>query len=160
MRQGRKASTLVTGFEAFLLTPEFLSEELKRICATSSSGNWYFTLSPNMMLSCDYYSISCPRKGKCNGSTRTRETNQARHGSFDVSRSTKTVDRDLWYLRQKEMMGWPSQPNQHGIWIYGKEFNMLLNPLYTSFLVNNMTDWVLKWKPQYAYYFGMKITQT
>ncbi|KIJ34908.1 hypothetical protein M422DRAFT_34849 [Sphaerobolus stellatus SS14] len=37
VRQGRKASTLVTGFETFLISPEFLSDELKRICATSTS---------------------------------------------------------------------------------------------------------------------------
>jgi len=37
IRQGRKASTLITGCETFFITPEFLSEELKRICATSTS---------------------------------------------------------------------------------------------------------------------------
>ena len=38
VRQGRKASTLVTGCEAFFISPDFMSEELKRICATSTSG--------------------------------------------------------------------------------------------------------------------------
>ncbi|KAF8591696.1 hypothetical protein K439DRAFT_1401788 [Ramaria rubella] len=37
VRQGRKASTLVTGHETFFITSEFLGEELKRICATSTS---------------------------------------------------------------------------------------------------------------------------
>lgn len=40
VRQGRKASTLITGFETFFITPEFLGEELKRICATSTSGEF------------------------------------------------------------------------------------------------------------------------
>ncbi|KAF8519390.1 hypothetical protein BU17DRAFT_90099 [Hysterangium stoloniferum] len=37
VRQGKKASTLITGFEPFLISADFLSEELKRICATSTS---------------------------------------------------------------------------------------------------------------------------
>lgn len=38
IRQGRKASTLVTNFEPFLVTAEFLAEELRRICASATSG--------------------------------------------------------------------------------------------------------------------------
>ncbi|KAF8491966.1 hypothetical protein JB92DRAFT_2752438 [Gautieria morchelliformis] len=37
VRQGRKASTLVTGCETFFVSPEFMGDELKRICATSTS---------------------------------------------------------------------------------------------------------------------------
>ncbi|KAI0935165.1 hypothetical protein AcW1_005169 [Taiwanofungus camphoratus] len=37
IRQGRKASTLVTGFEPFFLGADDLAEELRRICASSTS---------------------------------------------------------------------------------------------------------------------------
>jgi translation initiation factor 2D len=36
-RQGRKAVTLITDFEPYLLTAEFLAEELRRICASAAS---------------------------------------------------------------------------------------------------------------------------
>jgi len=38
IRQGRKASTLITGFESFFLEAVDLSEELKTICASATSG--------------------------------------------------------------------------------------------------------------------------
>jgi len=37
IRQGRKASTLITNFEPYLLTADFLAEELRRICASATS---------------------------------------------------------------------------------------------------------------------------
>ncbi|KAH9837816.1 eukaryotic translation initiation factor SUI1 family protein [Rhodofomes roseus] len=39
IRQGRKACTLVTGFEPYSLSAEDLAEELRRICASSTSVN-------------------------------------------------------------------------------------------------------------------------
>jgi translation initiation factor 2D len=38
IRQGRKASTLITNFEPYLLNADFLAEELRRICASATSG--------------------------------------------------------------------------------------------------------------------------
>lgn len=38
VRQGRKATTLITGFEPFLLEAAALAEELKMRCASSTSG--------------------------------------------------------------------------------------------------------------------------
>jgi len=37
IRQGRKASTLITNFEPYLLNADFLAEELRRICASATS---------------------------------------------------------------------------------------------------------------------------
>jgi len=37
MRQGRKACTLLTGFEPYALNPEDLAEELRKLCASSTS---------------------------------------------------------------------------------------------------------------------------
>ncbi|KAH9915323.1 uncharacterized protein B0H18DRAFT_886092 [Fomitopsis serialis] len=39
IRQGRKACTLVTGFEPYFLSAEDLAEELRRVCASSTSVN-------------------------------------------------------------------------------------------------------------------------
>ena len=39
LRQGRKAATLVTGFEQYLLKADDLAEELRKLCASSTSGN-------------------------------------------------------------------------------------------------------------------------
>ena len=41
VRQGRKACTLVTGFEPYHLNAEDLAEELRKICASSTSGAYY-----------------------------------------------------------------------------------------------------------------------
>ena len=37
IRQGRKASTLITNFEPFGLGADFLAEELRKICASATS---------------------------------------------------------------------------------------------------------------------------
>lgn len=37
IRQGRKASTLITNFEPFNLTADFLAEELRKLCASATS---------------------------------------------------------------------------------------------------------------------------
>lgn len=40
VRQGRKASTLITGFEPFLIIDaEELAEDLRKVCAGATSGN-------------------------------------------------------------------------------------------------------------------------
>ena len=39
MRQGRKAATLLTGFEQYLLNAEEIAEELRKLCASSTSGS-------------------------------------------------------------------------------------------------------------------------
>ena len=41
VRQGRKACTLVTGFEPYHLDAEDLAEELRKICASSTSGVYH-----------------------------------------------------------------------------------------------------------------------
>jgi hypothetical protein len=38
VRQGRKAGTLVTGFEPFFLEGEEMADELRRLCACATSG--------------------------------------------------------------------------------------------------------------------------
>ena len=38
MRQGRKAVTLITGFEPFLVNADELGEELRKLCAAQTSG--------------------------------------------------------------------------------------------------------------------------
>ncbi|KAH8101298.1 eukaryotic translation initiation factor SUI1 family protein [Cristinia sonorae] len=38
VRQGRKAATLVTGFESFFLKADYLAEELRKVCAGSTSS--------------------------------------------------------------------------------------------------------------------------
>ena len=40
VRQGRKASTLITGFEPFLvIDAEEMAEDLRKMCAGATSGN-------------------------------------------------------------------------------------------------------------------------
>ena len=40
VRQGRKASTLITGFEPFLvIDAEEMAEDLRKVCAGATSGN-------------------------------------------------------------------------------------------------------------------------
>ncbi len=38
IRQGRKAVTLITGFEPFLVNADELGEELRKLCAAQTSG--------------------------------------------------------------------------------------------------------------------------
>lgn len=38
IRQGRKACTLVSGFETFGLAADDLAEELRKVCASSTAG--------------------------------------------------------------------------------------------------------------------------
>jgi translation initiation factor 2D len=52
LRQGRKACTLITNFEAFLLDATVLADELQKLCASSTTGtfllySWLFCVSLN-----------------------------------------------------------------------------------------------------------------
>lgn len=38
IRQGRKAATLITGFESYFLKAEEIAEELRKLCASSTSS--------------------------------------------------------------------------------------------------------------------------
>lgn len=40
LRQGRKAATLITGFESYFLKADELAEELRKLCASSTSGTY------------------------------------------------------------------------------------------------------------------------
>ena len=40
LRQGRKAATLITGFESYFLKADELAEELRKLCASSTSGKF------------------------------------------------------------------------------------------------------------------------
>ena len=52
LRQGRKASTLIVGFEPFLVVEaEEMAEELRRVCAGSTSGSC-FLLFPSLFGVC------------------------------------------------------------------------------------------------------------
>jgi len=43
VRQGRKASTLITGFEPFLvIDAEEMAEELRKVCAGATSGTFVY----------------------------------------------------------------------------------------------------------------------
>lgn len=39
-RQGNKAATLITGFEGYGIDADDLAEELRKVCASSTSGTW------------------------------------------------------------------------------------------------------------------------
>ena len=40
IRQGRKACTLITGFETYGLVADDLAQELRKVCASSTAGKW------------------------------------------------------------------------------------------------------------------------
>ena len=47
IRQGRKAATIITGFEPFemAVNPEEMAEDLRKMCASATSGEWDCRLS-------------------------------------------------------------------------------------------------------------------
>lgn len=48
IRQGRKASTLITGFEPFLvIDAEEMAEDLRKACAGATSGTLYHPTHPS-----------------------------------------------------------------------------------------------------------------
>lgn len=89
IRQGRKASTLITNFEPFFLTADFLAEELRRTCASATSGSSLIHYLIHMLRHalCSYdlfvvffrFSISCTGQEFWAGSTGARQTDQGCH---------------------------------------------------------------------------------
>jgi len=67
IRQGRKASTLITNFEPYLLTSDFLAEELRRICASATSGEPSFELEDTEKLNWFVEHQVSPVQGKTSG---------------------------------------------------------------------------------------------
>lgn len=97
IRQGRKASTLVTGFEPFFLGADDLAEELRRICASSTSGQLPLVLCPFSDRRADIRdtdSVSDTGKDVGYGGDGAGQADQGRHRSPRRERSTKEVDRE------------------------------------------------------------------
>lgn len=65
VRQGRKASTLVTGFEPFFLEGGEVADELRRICACATSGTFLATCARLLVLT-GALAVS-PTPGKASG---------------------------------------------------------------------------------------------
>lgn len=66
IRQGRKASTLITNFEPFQLTADSLAEELRKLCASATSGKPSSPGSVNLFLMMYLCAVS-PVQGKSSG---------------------------------------------------------------------------------------------
>lgn len=71
IRQGRKACTLLTGYEPFGLQADDLAEELRKTCASSTSGASFATFSFSLGASrqyetYDFASTVSPVQGKPN----------------------------------------------------------------------------------------------
>ena len=92
VRQGRRASTLVTGFEPFFLEGEEMADEFRRLCACATSGA-YLVASPRFER-LNISSVSCSRKRIWTGSVCTRETCQDRDGLSALEGDSEEVDRN------------------------------------------------------------------
>lgn len=68
MRQGRKAVTLITGFEPFLVNADELGEELRRLCAAQTSGASFppFSIASFQFANCSLFEIVAPITPKSN----------------------------------------------------------------------------------------------
>ncbi len=67
IRQGRKACTLSTGFEPLGLEAEEIADELRRICASSTTGEYQFWSSfISVHISHDFVRVVTPIHGKPN----------------------------------------------------------------------------------------------
>lgn len=64
-RQGKRPVTLLTNFESYGLDADWLGEELRRVCAGSTSGEWCFLLCRRRLLRLD--DIVTPLPGKAAG---------------------------------------------------------------------------------------------
>ena len=65
IRQGRKACTLITGHETFGLQADDLAEELRKICASSTSGiSWFLYPDQNGLMI--WANLVSPIQGKPN----------------------------------------------------------------------------------------------
>ncbi len=77
IRQGRKACTLITGYETFGVQADELAEELRKTCASSTSGTF-----PPLLSRCTYEphgccSIASPRKAELPGGHGAGQTVQS-----------------------------------------------------------------------------------
>lgn len=95
VRQGRKASTLVTGFEPFFLEGEEMVDELRRLCACATSGTYSATGASGCLLVVDVCagSVSCAWKSVGTGSACARETYQDGDRVFGLEGRSEKVDR-------------------------------------------------------------------
>jgi hypothetical protein len=85
IRQGRKASTLVTNFEPYLLTADFLAEELRRICASATSGKPTFELEDTKTeLVRRTSSVACARQNIGDGGARAGKADPGCHRTVSV----------------------------------------------------------------------------
>jgi Translation initiation factor SUI1 len=85
IRQGRKASTLVTNFEPYLLTSDFLAEELRRICASATSGKPIFKLEDTETeLVRRTSSVACARQNVGDGGARAGKADPGCHRAVSV----------------------------------------------------------------------------
>lgn len=99
IRQGRKAVTLITGFEPFLVNADELGEELRKLCAAQTSG----TAFPSFSISFAFFSSpTVPffensdgnhAEIEPNGSARTRKTRKSSDGVPNQQGHTQEVDR-------------------------------------------------------------------
>ena len=102
-RQGRKASTLVTGFEPFFLEGEEMADELRRMCACATSGMCLTTCPCFPANDVCIGSLSCAWKSIGTGSTGTGETDEDGDRIPAAEGSSEEVDR-VSGLDWKEVM--------------------------------------------------------
>lgn len=101
IRQGRKAVTLLTGFELFGLDAEELAEELRKLCSSSTTGR----LTPHTIMHVLIHLwTSCASPGKVIRlrSDGPRETDESRHNTFNLERCSQQVDSRLWHAEREE----------------------------------------------------------
>lgn len=93
VRQGRKASTLVTGFEPFFLEGEEMADELRRLCACATSGACSVTCLCALANDVCAGSVSCAWQSVGTRSAGTRQTDQGCNRVSAVEGSSEEVDR-------------------------------------------------------------------
>lgn len=101
LRQGRKAATLVTGFEQYLLKADDLAEELRRLCASSTSGI-ILQLRPVALRLSFVHSGTTPREVIGHGSHGAGEASQDHRRPSSREGCAPEVDRDGRSYREKE----------------------------------------------------------
>lgn len=87
MRQGRKAVTLITGFELFGLDAEELAEELRKLCSSSTTGMFTLkTIVNNAHIDTSVYSCTSSRQIIWLGSDGPRKTDESGLNTLDLER--------------------------------------------------------------------------
>ena len=94
VRQGRKACTLITGYETFGLQADELAEELRKTCASSTSGIFLLLFLPLMYQHSACCSIADARETELAGGHGAGQTVQSGGGSPGRAWGAKAVDRD------------------------------------------------------------------